>query len=367
MRGQAFFALPWFVAVSLGLASNPSGDETPAARLRPLNARQGRAIVQETAWSENEEGRTTDCSHLVHDLYEQAGYPYPYTSSLDLYNGTGPFVRVRVPQPGDLIVWRGHVGIVMDPKAHSFFSSVTSGARTEYYDSAYWRARGHARFYRYLTNSPARSDGKAVEAANRPPAKGPKAVGDSGGADDQPPLQAVKAASAADRPRGDAPPASAARADNTSQIPLRISGRQPQAADLAAALEAANLDAGEILRAGDLQQLERPVVVYKGLQITGVGVKGKRGTAEVQFETLAALSAEGMQSQQGWEEHPLELQRTKKGWLVTASTKNVYVPRDAALRILAGRLALLTQSTDASAEKEREQAHIIRFMSLLIE
>ena len=109
------------------------------------------------------------------------------------------------------------------------------------------------------------------------------------------------------------------------------------------------------------------MVVYRGLRVTGMGLKGKRGTAEVQFETLAALSAEGMQSQQGWEEHPLELQRTNKGWMARAPTKNVYVPRDAALRILAARLALLTQNADASTEKEREQAHIIRFMSLLIE
>ncbi|PYT93415.1 MAG: hypothetical protein DMG36_09895 [Acidobacteria bacterium] len=81
------------------------------AGFRPLSLNEGRAIVQDMAWADDEEGLAPDCSHLVHTLYEQAGHPYPYASSLDLYRGTGQFIRVRTPQPGDLIVWRGHVGI----------------------------------------------------------------------------------------------------------------------------------------------------------------------------------------------------------------------------------------------------------------
>lgn len=120
------------------------------------------------SWADDEEGLSPDCSHLVHKLYEQAGHPYPYASSLDLYRGTGAFLRVRYAHPGDLVVWRGHVGIVMNPREHSFFSTTSSGARTENYRSAYWRARGYPHFFRYLTRSPLR-DGPS-EASNRPPA-----------------------------------------------------------------------------------------------------------------------------------------------------------------------------------------------------
>src|SRR5215467_2141547 len=126
-----------------------------APGMRTLTLQEGRAIVQKMAWADDEEGLSPDCSHLVHTLYEQAGYPYTYSSSLDLYRGAESFVRVRVAHPGDLIVWRGHVGIVMNPKEYTFFSSESTGARIGHYDSAYWRARGYARFYRYLTSKPA--------------------------------------------------------------------------------------------------------------------------------------------------------------------------------------------------------------------
>jgi cell wall-associated NlpC family hydrolase len=95
-----------------------------------------------------------DCSHLVHALYERAGFPYPYSNSRELYAGIGQFQSVAQPQPGDLIVWRGHVGIVVSPAKHSFFSALRSGRGVERYDSPYWSRRGRPRFFRYVKNSP---------------------------------------------------------------------------------------------------------------------------------------------------------------------------------------------------------------------
>ncbi len=90
-----------------------------------------------------------DCSHLVHDIYEHAGLPYDYATSRDLYDGVDAFRRVYHPQPGDVIVWRGHVGIVVDPEARSFLSALRSGVKVSNYATQYWKMRGHARFYRY--------------------------------------------------------------------------------------------------------------------------------------------------------------------------------------------------------------------------
>src|SRR5882672_8682506 len=56
-----------------------------------------------------------DCSHFVQYLYEQAGLYYGYAPSTILYDGMDGFRRVSRPKPGDLIVWRGHVGIVVNP------------------------------------------------------------------------------------------------------------------------------------------------------------------------------------------------------------------------------------------------------------
>lgn len=347
---------------------------------RLLNMKEGRAIAEGLAWADDEEGLSPDCSHLVHTLYQQAGYPYTYASSLDLYRGTSHFLRVRFAQPGDLIVWRGHVGIVVNPREHSFFSSVTSGARLQNYDSPYWHARGHARFYRYLTNHSLESSSKMEIVTNRPPQSYSKAQAASAAtteaASRKPIVQTVKTTPA---PTGKAhdevlnkehieiASASATRPSSNMQIPLRSGAKQPQASDVATALAAANLNAGEMLRTGDLEQLERPVIVYSELQVSGVETKGKHGAAQVQIETLAAVSTERMESQVGWEDHQLELQRTKKGWVMVSGNQNVYIPRDVALRTLAARLATLTQSADRGTQKDREQADIIRFLNLLVE
>lgn len=95
-----------------------------------------------------------DCSHLVHAIYERAGFPYAYASSDDLYDGVEGFQRVEHPQPGDLIVWHGHVGIVVRPSKRVFFSFMSAGPGIDNYDAAYWLGRGRARFYRYVKNDP---------------------------------------------------------------------------------------------------------------------------------------------------------------------------------------------------------------------
>jgi cell wall-associated NlpC family hydrolase len=92
----------------------------------------------------------SDCSHLVHAIYETAGFPYEYAPSDDLYVGVPSFQRVRAPLPGDLVVWRGHVGIVIKPSHHTFFSALRSGLDTDDYNSPYWKRRGQPRFFRYI-------------------------------------------------------------------------------------------------------------------------------------------------------------------------------------------------------------------------
>ncbi|HEY6370942.1 MAG TPA: NlpC/P60 family protein [Candidatus Sulfotelmatobacter sp.] len=93
-----------------------------------------------------------DCSHLVHTIYERAGFSYAYASSDDLYDGVQGFERVAQPQTGDLVVWRGHAGIVIRPSRHVFFSFLHAGPGTDDYRSRYWRGRGEPRFYRYIKN-----------------------------------------------------------------------------------------------------------------------------------------------------------------------------------------------------------------------
>jgi hypothetical protein len=91
-----------------------------------------------------------DCSHFVQYLYEQAGLYYGYAPSRTLYDGMEGFKRVAHPRPGDLIVWRGHVGIVVDPEETTFLSALRSGVKVSSYQSHYWQRRGKPHFLRYV-------------------------------------------------------------------------------------------------------------------------------------------------------------------------------------------------------------------------
>ena len=110
-----------------------------------------------------------DCSHLVHAIYQRAGFPYAYASSDDLYSGVHGFQRVWQPQPGDLIVWSGHVGIVVRPSRHVFFSFMSAGPGIDNYDAPYWVNRGQARFYRYVKNGSCAGCTQQASAMRRTP------------------------------------------------------------------------------------------------------------------------------------------------------------------------------------------------------
>src|SRR5215472_43380 len=121
--------------------------------VRSVSPDEGEAIVQ-AAW-ELRRGLVPkpDCSHFVNAVYARAGFDYEDATSTEIFDGVDSFRRVQEPQPGDLIVWQGHIGIVVDPDEHSFYSSVLSGFAIEDYRSAQWVRRGLPRFYRYLVDT----------------------------------------------------------------------------------------------------------------------------------------------------------------------------------------------------------------------
>jgi hypothetical protein len=151
----------WFLSkgavllVLLGLVLVPGalgqGSQYKTAAARPLTRHEGSVIVRTALHARHHEA---DCSHLVHALYERAGFPYDYAPSSDLYAGIDEFRRVANPQFGDLTVWRGHAGIVVNPAQHSFFSMLSSGPGVDSWDSPYWKQWGRPHFFRYLKQPP---------------------------------------------------------------------------------------------------------------------------------------------------------------------------------------------------------------------
>jgi hypothetical protein len=154
-----FFLALWSGVPGI-LAAQPNAESSGAAHrtvresgaLAPglVSADLGLRIIGAALESRRPTDSNADCSNLVHAIYERAGFTYSYANSFELYRGIKEFRRVLHPQPGDLVVWRGHVGIVISPVQRSFFSAMRSGRGVEFYDSPYWQSRGRPRFFRYL-------------------------------------------------------------------------------------------------------------------------------------------------------------------------------------------------------------------------
>jgi NlpC/P60 family protein len=115
-----------------------------------LSKEDGFSVMSAALQKRKRRGKKPDCSHLVNDIYKRVGFEYEYARSSDLYLGVKEFKRVGKPQQGDLVVWPGHVGIVVNPSEKSFYSSLRSGLGVENYDEPAWKKRGKPRFYRYV-------------------------------------------------------------------------------------------------------------------------------------------------------------------------------------------------------------------------
>lgn len=334
-------------SASLGQNIRPTSAEAPGPR--PIARAEGRKILATipTVTVDVESESETDCSHLVHDVYERAGFAYDYVSSRDLYIGSTNFTRVRAPQAGDLVVWRGHVGIVIDPKEHSFFSFVRSGPDTQFYDSPYWRSRGIARFFRYVTGTPLHA-GHTLEAAGHP-----NELSKVAPARASHPVRTVDAS----RPATD---------ETARKIVLQVTGKNPSPEEVAAAFVEMNQDFSEFLGTRSLNTPGKSIIVYRALHVSAVQIKGKRGTALVRIESLGTLADPQTSSQLRWKEQPLDLEKTKTGWVLNPVMDAAYVKREAALQVLSARLADLAQNMDATPEQQREQSQIIRFLNSLV-
>src|SRR5258707_10299302 len=68
-----------------------------------LSKNEGKAVVAVALDSRHHANSRRDCSHLVHAIFEQAGFPYQYANSASIYSGVSEFRQVGRPRPGDLV------------------------------------------------------------------------------------------------------------------------------------------------------------------------------------------------------------------------------------------------------------------------
>jgi hypothetical protein len=379
-RGFALAACVWLFAISLADAQTAPTPPQAESNARLLTAEEGRAIV-DTAWGwEPSADGAQDCSHLVHQVYKVAGYDYPYASSFDIYAGNENFTRVKTPQAGDVVAWRGHVGIVVDPLQHSFYSLVSTGLQAQDYAGPYWRSRGRARFYRYrVEDSRSETTAKAAATPVAPTStqrhKETVVAGERSPAEYSASRKAPKPASErtavinrrVSAATGEAP---AAAAEVPSSIIIAAANKLPTRAEVAAAISELSSATGNILGVSDPSKLQLPVVIYERLDVERVDIKRDHGWARLRVDSRATIAGGEMDSKRRREIIRWELRRTETGWVAVAPTDRTYVPRDVALRHLAGQLARLTASDGGAAHEGtivRQESQLANLLSALLE
>ena len=350
---------------------------SPAQRdpsgIRLLNSEEGRTLVN-TALEQRDHGKTKpDCSHLVHQIYELSGFPYPYVSSYDLYAGIDNFRRVSTPHPGDLVVWRGHVGIVIDGIHHSFYSSVRSGLRTEYYDGPYWRTLGRPHFFRYVV---AKSADFTATTASAPvniskPQTKPLSVPVRKEIADAPPSGTDLSANIASTTTSPSP---TLPLNHALALPSRIlvvsAAIQPTDEEVGEAISEFNSASGNLLRDWPPADPKRSVLVYDKLHFERVDLKRDRGWLRAEVEGRLSIAGERLEGNRRREKLRWELRRTPQGWQLQTPSNRVYIPRDVAVRVLAEQLAFLAQNEAASGESDRSlhrQSMIVHALGFLFD
>jgi hypothetical protein len=339
----------------------------------PLTARGGKVIVNVARKQDQAGGRKPDCSHLVHEVYTLAGYPYPYASSFDLYAGIGNFARVARPQPGDLVVWRGHVGIVVDPIEHSFYSSLRSGLRTDFFDAPQWKARGPVRFYRYVVAKPS----NLVLAGNRSvktPRK-PELVNSGAVVEDSHENLLVSARPITKDPGvtiaavpGPESPSTHEAFEIPSSILVAAAKEMPSQEEIASAISELDSATGDILREQNFSQIHRKVIIYDDLTLDRPKFKGKHGLVQARVESRVTVSTNRIERIHRQDSLRWDILRMSDGWRVLAPKDRICVPRDVAIRMLAARLALLTQEGDVlDKDSLHVKAQLARILSTLFD
>jgi cell wall-associated NlpC family hydrolase len=92
-----------------------------------------------------------DCSHFVWEVLKAAGHPgAPYTATGGVAGSAVYSPASAPPQAGDIILFDGHMGIVVDPTAETFVGAQSKGVESaSYAKGSYWGNRQHS-FYRYV-------------------------------------------------------------------------------------------------------------------------------------------------------------------------------------------------------------------------
>ena len=318
-----------------------------------LTRAEGLAIVRVAMNSRHPRTRY-DCSHFVNGLYRRAGFPYKYASSSELYAGVAEFRRVSSPQPGDLAVWPGHAGIVVNPVEHSFLSVLHTGPGVDKYDSKYWKRRGRPRFLRYVEEAPHGGFSSAIRNASLRPTASDTEPEESAAVDADETASSVRIAER-----------QALRAATFGR-PMVHSAR-PKPEQVSAAFLQACAELEQNLRGRDLFKSDQSMIVFDRFEVKKVHLRENQNWAEVQIDELVSFTGREADIRKRSERQRWPLtRRGDASWELTPSQNTLYLPQPAAARILAHELAQLTDDGEQANSGGQEKAELARALYVLL-
>jgi NlpC/P60 family len=351
--------LLWAQGQSPKPARVPSGATSTkaGAATRLLDANDGLTILGAALEGRYKMESRSDCSHLVHAIYEKAGFPYKYQPSSDLYAGIDEFQRVSQPQPGDLIVWPGHAGIVVNPAQHTFFSALRSGFGMQPYDSGYWRRRGRPHFLRYV-----KATSQTVLAANRMATLQPAGLRSS--ENENPSAENLPEISPDEL---DAEPEQVSTAPEYPAAIL-VHAAHPKPEQLTVALWQQFHAAGDTLQSRHALAPPPALVAFDRFEVQKVQLKGERGHVQIRMVNTVAVSGSAAHSKKAREIQTWNLYRVSaEDWEIALPTNAVYLPRESAVRLLAHQLSALTDTSSSEPANSDQKVQLARWLNLLLE
>lgn len=334
---MSLLAATAFAGSAAAAAARP-GEDTPAEMLSP---QQGQGLAEFALQYGRGLRPRPDCSHLVHKMYTLAGLSYSYAESRQLYaGGADEFERVTRPQPGDLVVWRGHVGIVVSPEDRTFLSSVRSGIIVEAWTAPYWKRRGRPRFFRYLVGP--QTDRALLASLTMP-------QDDS----DERPAARRKPAAGRERTVAEASPPAMPSSSSDEAAPETFAGvavihqrGKPGKREVAVALSQGGNARSLALTGRQLLDVGHPVSVVDRMEVKKIKIKRDAGTITLKLTETVALEA-GKVISGKTVERQLRLDRRQDSWVITDPWQRTYIPREQAVSVFERQAELYLQKNSS--------------------
>lgn len=343
-----------------------------------VSAEQGQAVADFALQAGPRVRPKPDCSHLVHLLYARAGLIYPYEDSRVLYRGVDDFERVKKPQPGDLAVWLGHVGIVLSPEEKTFLSSVRSGIITESWAAPHWARRGRPHFFRYRigpsanlallaaimddapaaqnsavgnedTRSASVRDARDNDVQNQDAQYNDAPIGPTPRSADTRAPRSRRVASPQDGPHDSA--ASDLAAGPTDFVATLRQRQTPGKREIVAAILESSAARAQELTAGRALDLEHPVSVFDHLEISKIKLKHESGSVTVKLSEIVSQEGGRVLAARTLERE-LSMSRRNGVWLISDSRRRVYLPQAQAVAVFEYQAeTLLRRAPNSSATR----------------